>query len=254
VLEIPGRITIYTHLADVGLGAYAEDTGRAAAKISRVFQGGLVTLPGLVIPPQQVTDPVLARQLLDALEWSKTVAKLTEGGHGILDSCLNELAVLLRDSGTGSEQADYGARYRLLKTLSNAEYVKWDTRGQTGLKNGVSPLATTDIVSVLNTMLSDLNKLVDLPLLKVAGLSGATVKEQFKKRVIIVGASHACRLSDIMRDDGIETSYIETPTFRLMNKDVGALIKSIKDSMQLSLDEDVVLALNVLDNTFYVAK
>jgi hypothetical protein len=247
-------ISSLTHLADVGLGAYAEDIGRAASKIGRVFQGGLVSLPGLIIPPQQISDPVLTRQLFDVIEWSKTVSKLSAGGHIILDSCLGKLAALLKVSGTGGEQAEYGARYRLPGSLSNAEYVKWDTRGQTGLKNSVGPLPTSDVVNVLNTALSDLNRTIGLPLLKVAGLSGATVKEHFNRRVIIVGASHARRLSDIMSEDAIETSYIETPTFRLMSKDIGTLTESIRSSIELSLDDDVVLVLNVLDNTFFVAK
>jgi hypothetical protein len=71
------------------------------------------------------------------------VAKLIEGGNGIFDNCLTELNSLLIDSGTGNVQANYGARYRLPKSLSSADTVKWDTRGQTGIKDSVGPLSTS---------------------------------------------------------------------------------------------------------------
>jgi hypothetical protein len=61
--RIPSRSVVLvgsvTHLAYVSLGAYAEDICKAASKIGRIFQGGLVTLPGLVFLPQQVSGPML---------------------------------------------------------------------------------------------------------------------------------------------------------------------------------------------------
>jgi hypothetical protein len=75
-----------THLANVGLGAYAEDLSKAAAKMGRIFQQGLVVLPGLLFPPDPVNDPMLAKQIFDATIWAKNVAKLSDGGLGILNS------------------------------------------------------------------------------------------------------------------------------------------------------------------------
>jgi hypothetical protein len=90
--------------------------------------------------------------------------------------------------------------------------------------------------------------------MNVAGLYGAAIKEPFKKRIIVVGASHAKRICDVLNDDSLNATLIETPTFRLMSKDVAALTASIRNDIDVSLDDDVVLVLNVLDNTFFVAK
>jgi hypothetical protein len=81
-----------THLADVGLAAYAEDLSKGASKVNRVMQGGVVVLPGLIFPPGGVSNPVLTRAIFDVIEWSKTVAKVVRGGSKIMDSCFGELA------------------------------------------------------------------------------------------------------------------------------------------------------------------
>jgi hypothetical protein len=161
-----------THLADTGTGAYAEDISKAAAKLGRIFQGGLVVLPGLIVPPGPVTDPVLYQALIDILTWSKTVAKLTESGIQIMDSCFDELVLLLRGAGTGDAQADYGVRLRLPKSLGSSEMLKWDTRGQTGLKSGVGPLTPLQTTVVINRALSDLSNAMGIKKISVAGVYG----------------------------------------------------------------------------------
>jgi hypothetical protein len=50
-----------THLADTGISAYAADLSDAAARFGRIFQGGIVFLPGLTVPPGSIRDLVLRR-------------------------------------------------------------------------------------------------------------------------------------------------------------------------------------------------
>jgi hypothetical protein len=197
-----------THLADTGTGAYAEDISKAAAKLGRIFQGGLVVLPGLIVPPGPVTDLVLYRALIDILTWFKTVAKLTDSGIQIMDSCLDELVLLLRGAGTGDAQADYGVRLRLPRSLGSSEMLKWDTRGQTGLKADVGPL---QIIAVINRALSNLSNAMGIKKICVAGPYGAPVLTKIDKLFVVVGASHARRLETQLREAGERTILVETP-------------------------------------------
>jgi hypothetical protein len=84
-------VSSLTHLADTGIGAYAADLSDAAARIGRIFQGGIVFLPGLIVPPGSIEDPVLTKELFDVLSWSKKVAKVINGGPTVMDSCFGEL-------------------------------------------------------------------------------------------------------------------------------------------------------------------
>jgi hypothetical protein len=162
-----------THLADTGLGAYAADLSDAAARIGRIFQGGIVFLPGLIVPPGGIEDPVLTEELFDVLMWSKKVAKVINGGPTVMDSCFGELETLLRGVGAVGGQAAPGGRLRLPMDLGSGCSAKWDTRGQTGLPSSVGPLPTSAIVNILNSLSHDLHKQLGTKQLHVAGLCGA---------------------------------------------------------------------------------
>jgi hypothetical protein len=108
-------VSSLTHLADVGISAYAADLCAFASKITRVFQGSITVLPGLPYPPAGVADPGLVRELMILLEWSaKVTAVVVVGGGGtVLEQCYLELKGHFMEVGTGNVQAEYGVRYRL---------------------------------------------------------------------------------------------------------------------------------------------
>jgi hypothetical protein len=246
-------ISSLTHLADTGLSAYAADLSDAAAKIDRIFQGGIVVLPGLIFPPGEIRDPVLCKELFDVLTWSKKVAKIVKGGQTVMDSCFGELVGLLTGAGVGGGQVAYGGRHRLPAELGSSTTVKWDTRGQTGLPFGVGPLATSAIVDVLNKMSQDLYRALGTRQLHVAGLFGATKQIRLGKNIVVIGASHAKRLHAVFKEDGEMTTFIEAPSFRLLQKDVAALTDTIQEEVGDELS-DKVLVINAFDNSYFVAK
>jgi hypothetical protein len=114
-------ISSLSHLADVGLTAYTEDINLAVIKLNRVFRGGLVVLPGLILPPGGMGNSVLIRELAGLLSWSADVAKLSDEGGPVLNGCFVELRDLLKCLGTGGGQADIGVRYRLPRLLGSFE-------------------------------------------------------------------------------------------------------------------------------------
>jgi hypothetical protein len=238
----------------VGLSAYAEDLSKAAARLYRVFQGGIFVLPGLIFPPEGITDPVLSRAIIDTLEWSKTVAKIVPSGGQILDSCFGELSRYLLVSGNGTAQAHSGVRCRLPKTLGIPQLVKWDTGVLTGLKNGVGPLCPTEIVNVLDTLFSELNAAVGSPNIKVAGLYGAPGHRTLGKKIVIVGASHGNRLNEILSEMGETTCFVDSPSFRLLNRDMEKLVEVIGDALGESGPDEAAILLNLVDNAFFVAR
>jgi hypothetical protein len=242
-----------SHLADTGLSAYASDLNDAAARIDRIFQGGIVVLPGLLIPPGEVNDPVLTKDLFDVLSWSKRVAKVVRGGQTVMDSCFEELVGLLTRAGTGGGQAAYGGRHRLPLELGSLTMVKWDTRGQTGLPTGVCPLPTSAIIDVLNKLSNDLHRALGTRNFNVAGLYGASKQFKLGKNIVVIGASHAKRLNSVFKEAGEKTTFIETPSFRLLQKDVAAMTDTIQDELGDNL-ADKVLLINAFDNSYFVAK
>jgi hypothetical protein len=130
-----------------------------------------------------------------------------------LGECFDQLVWLLGDSGTGAEQAPNGARYRLPKSLSNFEQTKCNTRGHTGLKNGVGPLDPLRVTSVFGKAIEELSANVGCPKIELAGLYGAKQAVALNKTTIVCGASHAKRMVESFCESGQKAILVETPHF-----------------------------------------
>jgi hypothetical protein len=214
-----------THLADVGISAYTEDLCSCSSKISRVFRGGLILLPGLVFPPPTgFADPGLLRDLAVLLDWSKSVSKV--GGRGVvIEHCFDDPMARLKRTGTGAEQANNGARLQLPVSIRMGGTRKWDTREHTGLKAGVGPLAPGDVIAVVNTLLNELHLNLGFPLLTMPGLYGTKNPVSVTEKVVILaGASHMRRTAEALRHMGIQVKHVETAHWRATKKEVQQLL------------------------------
>jgi hypothetical protein len=68
-----------------------------------------------------------------------------------------KMAALLSEQGTGLAQAYYSVRLWLPISVTNPGSVKWESKGLTGLKNGVSLFPPDQIKTILNGVLRELN-------------------------------------------------------------------------------------------------
>jgi hypothetical protein len=146
-------------------------------------------------------------------------------------------------------------RYRLPTSLRGLELQRWDSRGLTGLKDGVGPLDPSKICTIINTVLTELHKKLSVPLLTVAGLNGANSARVAKsKKIILVGASHARRVAEMMTERGITTHLLETGHWRATKQEVSKLLADIKAAMGDLPSDEVAIVLFMLDNAYYKAR
>jgi hypothetical protein len=110
------------------------------------------------------------------------------------------------------------------------------------------------MVNIFDTLFDELHTAVGTSNIKVAGLYGATEHKKFGRKVVIVGASHGKRLANILAEDGEDTAYVETPAFRLLSKDMEKLVEKIEDAMGESSNSEAVILLNLVDNSYFVAR
>jgi hypothetical protein len=80
------------------------------------------------------------------------------------------------------------------------------------------------------------------------------VLTKIDKLFVVVGASHARRLETQLREAGERTILVETPNFRLLNRDVTDLTAKIKEALGNKKEEEAVILLNNIDNCFYLAR
>jgi hypothetical protein len=152
-------ISSLMHLADVGVEAYASDLASASAKLGRIFQGGIVVLPGLIFWPVVINDPMITRALADIFLWSVKCNSLIEGGgEPVVSGCFSKLCDLLVEKGFGDTQSLYSVRLRLPKNLNTSEVARWESGGLTGLKNVVDPPLPTEVTKIVNLALAETQK------------------------------------------------------------------------------------------------
>jgi hypothetical protein len=162
---------------------------------------------------------------------------------------------LLTRAGTGDEQTNNGARYRLPVSIRTGGTRKWDARGYTGLKTGVGPIASHDVVIIVNTLLSELQNNLGVPLLIMAGLYGAKEPVAVAEKVVILaGASHMRRTADALRELGIVVKVVETAHWRATKREVQLLLENIREAIGDAKSDEVVLVLGMTDNAYYLAR
>jgi hypothetical protein len=74
------------------------------------------------------------------------------------------------------------------------------------------------------------------------------------KKIVIVGASHGKRLNEILSEMGETTCFVDSPSFRLLNRDMEKLVEVIGDALGESGPDEAAILLNLVDNAFFVAR
>jgi hypothetical protein len=239
-----------SHLADVGLAAYAADLNFAATKLTRALRGGVIVLPGLVFPAAKIVEPMIVRGLADLLAWSAEAALVPDGATPVLRLCYRELGDLLVSSGDGDAQTNYGVRLRLPKQLGHQDCKKWETSGPENLKNSTGPLSAKDILKVINMATSELAVGLGLNYVKVANLNGGpSMSLDIDRDVVVIGASHAKRLHEYLKSTGVKSRWLETRNWRPKTAAVDLLMAEMEKGVE-GLNNPAIIFM-LLDNGYF---
>ena len=246
-----------SHLANVGVSAYAFDLVRVAGKLSNIFGGGVVVIPGISLLLDGCDSPELLRALAELYSWLP--GALGEGSAR--ESCLVDLydeanrAILAL--ATGGPQQDYKIRIRLPKSLTSMGSQRWESGGWTGLCNGVLPLSEEYenkfilfLTEALNTHLC-LN-LDQKPLTSRSALQGAVGGIE-QSHILVIGSSHARRLATLLEARGSPVASVIKPHWRARKESVAQLTQEVATALS-SLPSDTVVLFVFLDNSFYFAR
>jgi hypothetical protein len=110
------------------------------------------------------------------------------------------------------------------------------------------------LLYVINTALTDLSNAIGVKNIKVAGLFGAPVHTKIVRLIVLVGDSHAKRLETQLKEAGERTCLVETPNFRVLNRDVVYLTSKIKVVLDRKKEDEAVILLSNINNCFFLAR
>jgi hypothetical protein len=181
------------------------------------------------------------------------------GGCGFLAATSKAVADMLVSRGTGAEQALYGAMHHLPCDYSGKKQ-RWYCGGAASLKNGVAPLAPDDITKYLATLKNDLNSSFGFNLDTNTGPQAAmaTNEDAYSKwRFVIVGASHATRMADVMAGLNMVATSLGTASWFPSKKNcekLAADLQEFLDGLEPDPDRKTVVIFSHLDKSYFQAR
>jgi hypothetical protein len=117
----------------------------------------------------------------------------------------------------------------------------------------VEPLPNSVVIEIVNVMLAELKVALGIPKIVVARLYGANPEPKFKKKIILVGASHMRRLQEKLTGSGIESSLVEAQPihWRATTQLVNDLTANIKMAVGMQSGDEVAIVIGALDNSYF---
>jgi len=241
------------HLADVGTACYISDLQKAMGKLSSVFRGGVVVLPGISICLSGTDDPSLIRSLAELYTWLSS----GQSESSSLSSCYGQVINQLRsDSHMASgSQAEYVSRLVLPVSLSSSGYKKWVSAGWGSLPCRLLPLDQSSEKKIVDCFINELNSNFDLELEDSVSLSRGLETTSLDKHlsILVVGASHASRLAVQLELLGHRVEQITHPGWRA-TKDKIANMTSEVMSAASRMPADCLIIYWLFDNSLYFAR
>ena len=246
-------ISSAVHLADMGTTCYISDLQKIISKLGSVFRGGLIVLPGIPICLGGTDDPSLVRSIVELLSWLSSCQPTPPP----LAKCYQQVIDLLADEcqSGGGVQTDYVTRLVLPTSLDSVGFKKWVSAGWGSIPCELPPVDQCIETKLIKGLISELNVAFELDLDDNVSFSrGQDESSPDKPRdVLVVGASHANRLSEQLELLGHSVERVCQPGWRATKANVASMLAKVEEVIS-SMSQDCLVIFWLLDNSLYFAR
>jgi hypothetical protein len=251
-------ISSMTHLLVEGLDAYTVAVVEQAARLVRAFRGGVIAVPGVPVMLAGSRCPVAVRVLYDFCQWLPAITVPDHGGVGFMGSAARAVADTLLAEVGDEQQASYGAAHLLPRDMNGFKQ-RWYCSGGTSLKNGVAPLSPDKLKKIQLAIKLDLNVSFNLNLDPESSSPVAKPTEDAynKWRFVLVGASHAARLCDVMVGLNMVATTMGTASWFPNKRNCEKLEQDLKEflaGLEPDPDRTTVVVFSPLDKSYFQAR
>jgi hypothetical protein len=237
-------ISSASHLADVGLGAYAEEFSRCSKFLLHSFTNKIDVRHGISVLLGGCDAAHLVRALAELDAW---LASLSDQDSFPVDARRAAL-LALKNSGRGLQPV-YSLRHRLPISLSNVEKTTWHSSGWADLPVTVAPLDSNAEKDILDTFIVEINSKYSLNLDPCINLDRSPPRQAATSMLaaptyVVVGASNAARLTTVLQESGATVHHVMVPSW-LPNQ---TIIKEACESLSKIPIEDVENSVIIMFN------
>jgi hypothetical protein len=244
-------ISSASHLASVGTAGYAEDVVRCTKLLLQAFRDGITVKHGVPILMEGTDSPELIRSLSEIDGWLSHL----NGGDSFPLAARKAALLAQKNAGSGT-QADFSQRIRLPKNLSTFEKVTWASTGWDNLPRTVGSLAAPHEKDIIDALLTDLNNSFSFEFGTdvIVNREGVGQKPTAKPRkIIVIGASNAGRLSTSLEELGECTSLIKMPSWMPNSTTIAAAAEELA-SVSFEDNADNIIVFFNLDCAAYYTR
>jgi hypothetical protein len=248
-----------SHLGQVGLAGYTEDMVRAAKYIMDRLNHKVLVRVGFPLLLSGTDSAGLIRAITEMGGW---VPVLRDNRENFLCSYASEILVCLKNLGKNGQQQCYDTKIRLPVSLSSFEKKVFNSGGWEDLPNGAHPMDSATEGSLINTFITEINtkfskNLDPTPSLNRAAKECVTSAQggisNAKRSFIVVGASHAARLAEALRQQGHTVAVVSTPSWRPTATWIETAAKELT-GLCANASPDTLILFQFLDCAAYYAK
>jgi hypothetical protein len=247
-----------THLLVEGVDAYTAALIEQSSRLVRAFKGGVVGVPGIPVLLAGSSSPEAVRCLHDYCQWLPALSVVEHGGAGFMKAAAAAVTDTLIAGEEEEKQACYGAVHLLPSDMFGKKQ-RWHIGATTSLKSGVAPLQSDTVEKIVSIIKSDLNKSMQLDFDVSVGkaVAGPTDDDYGKWRFVLVGASHAARLCDIMVGLNMIATSVGTAGWFPSKKNCDKLesdLREFLEGLEPDPDRETVVIFSMLDKTYFQAR
>jgi len=241
-----------THLAWAGVAAYAEDFVRASRLLSGGLGAGVSVRHGLPLLLGGTNSPALIRSLFELGAW---LSSLVGRGEDFPSISYKLMLEKLSDGGGGDTQPDYAHSIKLPVQLMSFEKKVWVSKGFIA-PSSVPKMAEKIEGELIQALILDIRGNNSIPLgeFPVVNRQGVLSRKgpSLDLDMILVGASHANRLSSALEMEGLRSTVISMPSYSPNKGTVERAAKELEEAV--AGHENPVVVFQMLDNAAYYAK
>jgi hypothetical protein len=238
-----------SQLADIGVAGYAEEMVRCSRLLLQSFSNAISVRHGVSVLLGGAENPGLIRALAELDAWLSSLPGLDSFPKNSRKAAL----LALRNSGSGNQEM-YPMRLRLPISLTSFEKKTWSSSGWEDLPRTVAACSAPDEHDIIHALLSDLAEIFSLQLPGDVSLDRASKRPlSSSPTCIVVGASNAGRLSDMLLECGATVHHVKMPSWKPTAATVEAAVKTIEAIEVDSTDNTMIIFYN-LDCAAYYAR
>jgi hypothetical protein len=239
-----------SHLASIGTAGYAEDMARCSKLLLQTFRESITVKHGIIIMLNGTNSDELIRYLFELDGWLSNL-----NGLDSFPSNARKAALLaLKNSGSGNNLCS-PVRLRLPVSLTSFEKQTFLSNDWVGLPCTVEQINALQEKDIIDAFFKDLNDnfcfdyCTDVTIRRDGMLTRPVSRA---RKIVVIGASLAGRLSDALLELGESAVHIKMPSWMPNTTTVAAAMEEL-DNLVLDLPDDLIVFFN-LDCAAYYAR